>query len=390
MVLLSFAAKATLAIRTYGATDILLWEADSEKIRTEGACALYRDGAVLYHEAVPYYSMEFNHPPFMTKVLSFWSWLQSSSGIPLRFWLRFASAVADVLALVLLTGILQRSPGALHPETWVLVAASPASLIVSGFHGNTDPLMIAFVLLAVYLLKSGRPHWLAGAALGMAMNFKVMPIVFLPAVCLFIQGNRQRAQFLAGGAAIFLPGSFPLIIECPRLICQHVFAYTPQSGGWGFSRFASAWMTGNSFPQFAPVAKVVLLATLMSASAWMNFHRKPRPPIELQLCLLSFVFLALTPGFGVQYLIWLVPWTALLSFRQALAFHMSSGMFLFAYYQRAAQGFPWHLANSAATPVWYGSVVYLGLLCWLTICWLAVVSWRRVRSYLALPCAQRA
>ena len=33
-----------------------------------------------------------------------------------------------------------------------LLAVAPPSILISGFHGNTDPVMILFVLLSMYLL----------------------------------------------------------------------------------------------------------------------------------------------------------------------------------------------------------------------------------------------
>src|SRR5689334_963170 len=64
----------------------------------------------------------------------------------------------------------RRSAG--HPGSHVVrrLAARHPSF---GLHGNTDPILIFFLLLSIYLIDSQRPPWLAGAALGMAANFKL-------------------------------------------------------------------------------------------------------------------------------------------------------------------------------------------------------------------------
>ncbi len=364
-----FAAKVTIAFRTHGATDILFWEADSQKIRNQGAQALYRDGAVLYRDGVPYFAEEFNHPPFMIRVLSWWASLERMTGLPLRFWLRFCCALADVAGVLLLLLLVERSGDRPYPKSLLLVAASPVSLMISGFHGNTDPIAAALVLLAVYLLVAGQPYWLAGAALGMAMDIKIIPLLFVPAILFFIPGGRGRLQFAAGAGTLFLAGSIPLVVQDPLLVWRHVFGYTPQSGMWGLSLLANIPI---------PEARFALLGFMLLVSLWMNFRRTPRFPIHRQIGLLSFLFLVLTPGFGVQYLAWLVPWAGLLRFRQALAFHATAGIFLFSYYQRGAHGMPWDLANSADTRVWCGAVVYLVLLSWLTLCWLTVAYRRQL------------
>jgi 4-amino-4-deoxy-L-arabinose transferase-like glycosyltransferase len=376
-VILAFAAKVAMANRTYGATDVLFWEVFADELQHKGAPTLYGEGAVLYRDGRPYFSEEFNHPPFMTRVLTLWTQLATVSGQPFRFWLRLSSALADVLSVLLLAGIMRRTAGGLRVGPLLLVALSPVCLLVSGFHGNTDPIMVSFVLLSVYLIASERPSWLAGAALGMAMNFKIMPVVFVPAVLLFRPSFRKRLPFAAGAAGAFLAGSLPLLWQDPLLIWRHVFGYTPQAGVWGLSRFAATVMIADELPLYARTAKYLLLFALLVAAAWMNLRLLRRPPIELQFGVLTFLFVALTPGFGVQYLAWLAPWTALLSVRHSLYFQAASGLFLFSYYNRAALGFPWYLADSASTPVWYGSVVYFGLLCWMTICWLTVVFLKR-------------
>lgn len=377
--LAAFAAKVVMALASYGATDILIWEADARKIQAEGAEALYRDGIILRHQGMPDLHMEFNHPPFMLRMLSFWSRLEAVSGLRLRFWLRLSSALADLGAVVLLGLLLLRSGPPYRPESLLMVAASPVTLMISGFHGNTDPVMIGFVLLGVYLFASRAPCWLAGAAIGMAMNFKILPVLLVPAIWFFIRSGRGRLQFAAGATAIFAAGSIPFIYQHPRLVWDHVFGYAPQSGAWGVSRLILAWIPQQNLPAYIGSFKFLALALIVVVSLWMNRGER-RPRIELQISLLLFLLLSLTPGFGVQYLAWLAPWTALLTFRQALLFHLTGGIFLFAYYSRAAGSFPWYLADSVLHPVWHGSVVYLGLLCWMTVCYLAVVFFRSVNG----------
>jgi len=374
---LSFAAKVAISVNTYGSTDALIWETNLQEFHHNGALALYRTGTILRKAGVDYHSAIFNHPPFMFHMLSWWSWLSDVSGLPLRFWLRFTCTVADLVSVVLLAGILSQSHVPFQPAVLFMLAASPVSVMISGFHGNTDPIMVAFLLLSLYLLETERPLWLAGAALGMAMNIKIVPAIFTPTIFLFLRG-RQRREFFGGAAGMFIIGSLPMIAQDPLLIGTHVFAYTPQTGMWGLSRFVFALGAGAQLQVYARVGKVALLSLLVVSSIWMN-ARKRKPPLPVQCGLLALIFLALTPGFGVQYLAWIVPWTSVLTFRQALAFQATSTSFLLSYYNRGSHGFPWYLANSLTTPVWYGSVIFLGLLCWLTICFITIFFARKLK-----------
>jgi hypothetical protein len=176
---------------------------------------------------------------------------------------------------------------------------------------------------------------------------------------------------------VFFAGSLPLVIDHPGLIWSRVFGYSPQSGIWGISRLVAAFGTEAQVQAYAHLAKGAVLLVLGAISVWLNLHR-PRPPIILQCGLLAFVLVSLTPGFGVQYLVWLVPWAYLLTWRQAAAFHGIGGLFLAWYYTQGAHGFPWYLANSAARQVWHGSLIFVGLLCWLIIGCLAFSIFRKV------------
>jgi mannosyltransferase PIG-M len=363
---LSFAAKVAITINSYGAIEALVWETNLQEYRHRGALELYRTGILLHRDDAAPFSVPFNHPPFMMHALSFWGWLSDFSGLPLRSWLRFMCAGADLASVVLIAGILSRSRIPFDRAALFMVAGSPVSLLVSGFHCNTDPIMVAFLLLSLYLLGTGR-IWAAGAALGMAVNIKIVPVVFTPAMSLFLRG-RRRIEFLAGAAIVFAVGSLPMIAQDPMLILDRVFGYTPQSGMWGLSLFVLALGTEAQVRVYARIAKVALLGVLVAVSLWMNVREHKPPPILLQCALLAFLFLALTPGFGSYYLVWLVPWTCVLRSRETLAFHTAGSAFLCLYYNRASRGLPWYFADSVRTPVWYGSLILLGLLCWLVIC----------------------
>ena len=368
--ILSFAGKVAIASRTFGSTDALFWEANLQQLREAGPVALYESGTILRRDdGTPYHTEIFNHPPFILRLLSLGGWLSDHTGKPLRFWLRVMCALADLASTMLILAIIRGTQLAISPVAMFLVAASPISLLISGFHGNTDPIMMALLVLTVYLMHRG-PPWLAGAALGLAAGIKIVPMLFAPALALSLPGGK-RAVFLAGAIGVFFVGSLPILVEHPGLIWSHVFGYSPQTGIWGISRLVTAFATQAQARVYAHLAKGVLLLVVGTVSVWLNVRRL-QPPIILQCGLLAFVLISLAPGFGVQYLAWLVPWACLLSWRQALAFHGTGGLFLTWFYTRAAHGFPWYLANTVTTQVWNGPLFYVGLLCWLVIGWLTI------------------
>jgi uncharacterized membrane protein len=168
-------------------------------------------------------------------------WISEQTQIPLHVWLRVVCAIADLTGTLLILGIIRQTRLPISPVAMFLVAASPISLLISGFHGNTDPIMMSFLLLAVYLLSRGAPLR-AGAALGFAAGIKIVPLLFTPALAYSLPA-KKRGIFLAGAIGVFVAGSFPLAFDHPDLIWSHVFGYSPQTGVWGISRLVSAFGT---------------------------------------------------------------------------------------------------------------------------------------------------
>ena len=66
--------------------------------------------------------------------------------------------VADFVVILVLLRIKAEDPR-LRLPTWALVifALSPLSIMVSGYHGNTDPVMVMLFLFSVYFCSRDQP-----------------------------------------------------------------------------------------------------------------------------------------------------------------------------------------------------------------------------------------
>jgi hypothetical protein len=376
--------KILLALFTFGSTDVLIFEADLAAAGQDGGVTLYRDGIRTPWCGEPLRPCPpFIHPPFMVHALQGWALLSLASGLPFRFWLRFTCALADCGSLVLLVRLLihrRRDPRALPALT--LFAASPIAILVSGFHGNTDPIMIFFLLLSIYLIDGQRSSWLAGTALGMAANFKLVPVLLAPAALLSLGGTRRRIQFCVGATAIFLVGSLPLLAVAPALTLTSILGYSSQAGSWGLSLLALAIRESTGLTWVADMqvrhGKIFSLCLLLGALLWLR-SRSRASAVFLHAGLLMFLFVSSTPGFGVQYLVWLVPWVVELGTLPTAVFYLTGTAFAFAYYRSAATGpFPWYAANTLAHPPWNGTVLAFGLICWVTVCSITLIYVHRV------------
>jgi hypothetical protein len=380
----AFALKTTIAVTTYGTNDVMTFERDLAKLQRQGAVTLYREGITyISADGARYKNQPFIHPPFMLTVLGTWGLLAKLTGLPLGFWLRLTSSMADILSLVLVARLLKGLPHLKDTGLGLLaMALCPISIVISGFHGNTDPVMIALVLLSVYWLHMRRALWMAGAAMGMALSIKIVPVIFIPAVLLRLPGMRQRWRYLASVTAVFVLASLPYIVRDPILIGKTLMSYSSTPGLWGFSvlsvffRDNASW--GWLFRSYVAGGKILVLAAILCLSVAINL-RPNKPPLVLQCGAVVFLFLFLTPGFAMQYLVWLVPWVLALGIWPTLFFYAVSGTFVFVVYNDWCGGFPWYAADALFRP-WEVRHAMLGLLCWAAVAVVLVLCLKQMFS----------
>jgi Mannosyltransferase (PIG-M) len=358
----AFLLKVALAARTYGTNDVQTFEEMLEKLERAGARTLYAEGTDVILDGRVLGAMQMNHPPLVLAMLRVWGGLRELTGLRLGFWLRFSCALADLITLGALYGLFGIEGD--HWKSAMLVALAPASIVVSGFHGNTDPIMIAFVVLSVYLLEKRDAAWLAGVAFGLACSVKVWPLVLVPAVLLSGGGLARRARFGAAVLATFLLILLPWKGAGLDLILDRVFHYSSYPGWWGLTYL---------FPSSASALRTVVIAAMVGGAAYL--HQRV-PSLFAQWAILTFGFFFFAPGFGPQYLAWAVPWTVAAGWRSAAAFHAAAGAFLFGVYTGWSGGLPWDFANAHKyyIPVWASRI---GVVAWAILAVLIVDAWRR-------------
>ncbi len=373
IVLGAFAAllKLALALTTRGTNDAVSFWVFHRKSLALGVLGLYEAERL------------FNHPPFVLVLLRFWAFLQGATGLPFAFWLRCFQILADAGSLYLVFCISRHFlADRLRLAPLWLTALAPASLFVSGFHGNNDPLMIFFVLLAVFLASVKDQYALAGAAFGMSCNIKAWPIVLLPVLFFQLRDWPRRFRFFAAAGLVVFAASCPYILQDPALIVSHVLYYGSSPGCWGVTRLLS--LSPSLIPwNVAYIANARFMMILLITAASLRLNRlAPRPPLFAQVGFVTFSFLVLTPGFGVQYIAWLVPWLAWSRVWYAAAFHLVTGTFLFLVYTFWSRGLPWDYANAAVGP-WPPQAIAFELASWGLVAAylpLAVHGFRRLRQ----------
>jgi hypothetical protein len=361
--LVALLLKLVLASSSAGSNDALTWERDLVKLKHLGFVSLYQDGVQVNSFDGRIHSVQmFIHPPAMLHVLRILGKLQDLTALPLRFWMRFLCALADLGVMIILWKAHARDFRVL-----MLVALCPISLLISGFHCNTDPLMIFFVVLSVYF-AGGERSWASGLSLGLAAAIKIVPVLFAPVILLHLP-PRQRLQFAWLAALTWVAVGMPFLAEAPGLILKNIFGYQGWTGLWGFymlSGIASNLGAPGIHAIYAYSAKWIALASALLLPVVL---RKRGAPLFAQCGAVTTLFLFLSPGFGLQYLAWVVPWLGVLRFRAAAVF---SGIALVLMASAYLDAMSWvTLYADLLDPKNTRMSFLLGPFCWLSCGWLA-------------------
>lgn len=357
---IAFFAKLWLALQTYGTNDVYTYE-------RFGLWSQYF-GAELYKIAP-----DLNHPPSMLHFLSGILRLSDFTHLPFHFWLRFCGILADVGTLWLVWRI------AGEEIALLLLAIAPINILISGFHGNTDPVMIFFVLLAVWLAGYRNRTLLAGAAFGIAFCIKITPVIAAPVFLFWLPDWRRRAQFFGAAAAVAIAGWSPFLFDDPRAVIHQVFGYRSSYGLWGVSwllrKLAVAWPATWRLNLIYSQAGAVLVLLAIAYLSFRMSRMRNRPSLYAQAGMAFLFFFVFTGGFAVQYLVWLTPWIAELGAAPVGLFVATGSVFLLVVYNYWTLGAPWYLA--IAYP--WTSHQYFQALCWLSVVAMAITAWLRIR-----------
>ena len=378
LALLATAAKIYCAWTTIGTADVGLFREFGHTISDRGLTAMYRETPL------------FNHTPLVGTFTGFAYDLSGGHGRPFARIIRAPGIVADVLAVLVLLWLRRRTG---RPAWWALAlfAVSPISFMVSGFHGNVDPLVPLALLLAAAACVGGEAA-LCGLCIGLACQVKIIPVLLAPVFFFHWLHRGKAGAFSATAVATGVIGWLLPLLTIPGIFLKNVVGYSSIWGVWGITyllRLTDApALRGIAFTTLTPTQagvitalKIIVVAGVL-ALAW---RRRAAAPADLltTLALAWLVFFVFAPGFGVQYLVWPAPFFLFLSARWSAALTAAGSIALFAFYTICAHGLPWDKAFlvQQAARQW----VPWMLLPWAALA-AALVAWRKeLAAKISLP-----
>jgi uncharacterized membrane protein len=352
IVLVAFIAaliKTGIALMTLGTNDSIAFYQFAKALETHGLTWTYEHSAL------------FNHPPLVGYFLQGLAWLDHQPvlkeiGLTFPFLLRFPGIIADFGVALLVLFVVREYPQLRVPR-WALLlfAASPVSIMVTGFHGNTDPILVLFLFLASIMAVRDRPL-LCGVFLALACQVKIIPLLLLPIFFFFWIERRRWLPFVGSFLVSSLVFCAEPLLRSPGAIVKNVLSYGSFWGIWGvtyclrmtglkeFSKVSFFNLTGTQNAIILLLKLMVVVGILVLA--WRR-RKLIGPALFETIAYAWLIFFVLSPGVAAQYLVWLGPFVLLLSptfFGFVVA---GSSIFLFALYTITSGGFPWYFAHAS-------------------------------------------
>ena len=385
----AFVFKLILAYTTLGTNDAITFYAFARSLSEHGLKWTYERG-VAWLPNGPI----FNHPPLTCWFLELIRYLAhtdvfQSAGLSFSFLLRLPGILADlvvIIAVLVAFGRQMQIPA--FRAGAVLLAISPVSLMVSGYHGNTDPVMAMFLFLAASACLTGQA-WVCGVLFALSCQIKIIPLLFLPIFVCFWFHRRALASFLLPLIALSIALWWEPLTSYPGLFVKNVLSYGSYWGLWGISyglrstglpNFSSLLINlSSSQIAIATFLKILIVLTV----AVIGWRRRAMDGVELikSIAIGWIVFFVFSPGVCAQYLVWPAPFLLFLSPSFYAVVTAASSVFLFFFYNVISHGLPWYVGVSTNKLV--GQWAPWGLLPWAALIIGTVILWKKRRPEIA-------
>jgi hypothetical protein len=332
--LVALVAKLALASLTVGTTDVFLFGAFGEIIGRHGLAYAYEHFRI------------FNHTPLVGEWAAGLARAGGENFQAFALSLRVPGILADFLSVLVLLRLRQKTG---RPPVWALVlfALSPVSLMVSGYHGNVDPVLALLLLVAAWMCIEQKPL-LCGIALGLACQVKVVPLLIVPVFAAYWWPRKKLLRFASAACVVTLAGWAPALVLAPEAFFRNALGYSGYWGiwGWSYALLASGMEAFQKvgIDNLHPAQTAAMAASkylIIGATLWLAWRRR-KHDVFLTLAAVWTCFFIFSSGVAPQYFVWLAPFLLMASARWYAAFTGASAIFLFAFYNTVSGGLPWY------------------------------------------------
>jgi hypothetical protein len=307
-------------------------------------------GLIPAYESDPY----LNNPPLISLGMAELLRLSRSIEVPFPVLLRSLGIFGETLSIGLVAHVGCLIGGVRQGILLgLIVALNPLSVLVTGYHGHTDGLVGGFVFLSFYLATIYHHYALAGFALGLAINVKLIPLVLWPALFFSIPSVRGRIFSSVG----LLCALIPFIVAWwygGSVFFLRVFGYRSILDYWGLQTFLIIFRSQN--PQWASFFDAVIIFyqqvgpfVILGVVTVLNLTIKLS---SWQRGAVSFGIMAvLAQGFGITYPALAMPLFTIVSPWWAVKYSVVNALALLATYAHfMVRRWPWQSVHIGSSP----------------------------------------
>jgi hypothetical protein len=343
-----------------GTNDIDNWQLHGKNVAENGLTRAYITSVIM------------NHPPLMALYSALvWS-MAGSNLVEFARLLKLPGLFGEAVTL----WALWRFAGV---REFAVYALLPAAILIGSFHGSTDGLYAAIVLVAAIAFDR-KQFLLSGVLWSAALNVKLLPIVLVPMVFISAPDIRAFSRIAVGFAAGMLT-FIPPALGAAKAMYRNMLAYNSTPDNWGVLAFLNnAVATPSIAGFFTPIrqwylgsGRYAILASIVCVALISRYRH--RLPMTEQAALAACLFLIFAPGFGVQYVVFPLPLLCLVDLPAAVRWGCLAGIFIAVDYWVFLTS--WLPARTWITSNLPGPVPLLGILAWAVLVhfvWVHVVA----------------
>lgn len=292
IIIAGITVRILIVILSQGTNDIYYWQSHATLIDAKGLIGAYKTPG------------SFNHPPLPALYAHWAYYFVDGNLLTFSRLIKLPGLFAEILIIWTLFRYYSLRLSALY-------AILPAGILISSFHGNTDCLYAAFLLISTIHFTKNK-YFLSGLFFALALNVKLVPLVLLPAFLISCLSRKSFLNFSLGGITGMLPYYYPAMIA-PFDMYRNMLAYNSNQDYWGFQLFFNKLRESTSYDGLADtfsffyskIGRYIILIGTISFATHSRLKEKIDFKTLVSLCGLWFFFT--TPGFGVQYVVFILP-----------------------------------------------------------------------------------
>ena len=287
----------------WGADDMGAWIRVAHRI---GGMNPYRTGFV-------------NWPPLWLGWLFYARRLTEIYGVPLPFAIKLGPILADLAITLTLYSHFRRdgeARSAFRQSLWY--ALNPVAFYTSAFHGQFDSFPVLFGLLATLAVYNAKPGvgWLRSTFwLGMAAFAKTWPILLLPGLVREARTYSRKVLYVVMALALPVISVGLLYLDDPVPIRRYVLNYRSAAEWWGLTSL-DCLLTHTAAGWVNRMVSWLFYGAMLGTYVFLWRQDRRVDPLRAS-CLILVTFFVFTSGFGIQYLLWVLPIALLADGRRA-------------------------------------------------------------------------